>query len=343
LHLVDERIVSRQRHRSRFLPGGVGIFIMLAIAAGVTSVQNAPNQDKPATTKQEVERRDSGVRAQMRNVKYRFADNVAVQIQSLTGSLVPTAGHAFPVMDDKNSFKIHIDAADISIAPTDMANVLNSHVFARPGSPLRGISMSIEKGQLKVRGSLHDKGDIPFETVGTLSTTPEGMVRLHSEKVKALHVPVKGLMGAFGIEIDDLIKSGKVPGLQAEENDLILDLQQILPPPHIEGAATAIRVEENAIAITFGNSAARVSAKLPNGNFMIYRGNRMQFGKLTVDDCDVTLSDMDPADPMDFFLDHSAEQFAAGYTKTSRSFQLHVFLKDYDKLNRPKLSKAASS
>jgi hypothetical protein len=320
----------------------------LAAAPAIASAQEAPPPEqpsagKPLTERQAAEKHDSSVRAQMRHVKYRFADNVAVQIKSLTGALVPTAGHAFPVMDNKNSFKIHIDAADISIAPADMANVLNSYVFARPGSQLRGISMSIEKGQLKVKGRLHDKGDMPFETIGTLSTTPEGKVRLHSEKVKALHVPVKGMMDAFGIEVDNMIKSGIVPGIQAEENDLILDLQQVLPAPHIEGTVTAIRVEGNAIAATFGNSAAKVSAKLPNGNFMIYQGNRMQFGKLTLDDCDVTLSDMDPGDPMDFFLDHYTRQLAEGYTKISSSFQLHVFLKDYDKLNRPKASKAASN
>ena len=45
---------------------------------------------------------------------------------------------------------------------------------------------------------------------------------------------------------------------------------------------------------------------------------------------------------MDFFLDHYTEQLAAGYTKTSTKFQLHAFVKDYDKLNRAKPSKAAS-
>ncbi len=72
---------------------------------------------------------------------------------------------------------------------------------------------------------------------------------------------------------------------------------------------------------------------------MVYQGNRLQFGKLTMNDCDVILSDMDPADPMDFFLDHYAEQLAAGYTKISGSFQLHVFMKDYDKLTPAKPAK----
>ena len=36
-----------------------------------------------------------------------------------------------------------------------------------------------------MKGKLHDKGDIPFETEGSLIPTPDGKIRLHSEKIKA--------------------------------------------------------------------------------------------------------------------------------------------------------------
>jgi hypothetical protein len=313
--------------------------------------QQAPAQqqekEKPAAEKPATETRDTAVQAQMRNVKYRFSDDVAVQIQSLSGALVPTSGHDFPVMDDKNSFKIRIDSGEMVILPADLANVLNSYVFARPGAPLGGISIVIDKGQLKVKGRLRDKGGVPFETTGSLSATADGKVRLHADKVKALKIPVKGLMDAFGIEIDDLIKNGKVPGIQAEENDLILDLQLVLPPPHIQGVVTAIRIEGNVILTTFGTASAKpASAKASSGNFMSYKGNRLQFGKLTMDDTDVTLIDMDPGDPFDFYLDHYKDQLAAGYTKISSKFQLRAFMKDYDKLNRspaPASAKASAN
>jgi hypothetical protein len=277
---------------------------------------------------------DAVVRAQIRNVRYHFSDNIAVQINSLTGALVPTNGNEFPVLDDKNSFRIHIDTAEIAIDPTDLANLLNSYVFARPNSPLSGISVETLSGRLQVKGKLRDKGDIPFESEGVMTPTPDGRIRLHSEKIKALHVPVKSLMDAFGIGVDDMIKSGKVPGVQAEDNDLILDLQQMLPPPHIDGKVTSVRVQRNSIIQTFGDTGTASAPKLQNANYMAFRGNRLRFGKLTIDDADIVLYDMDPADPMDFFLDHSREQVAAGYTKISPNFQLRVFLKDFDKLGK---------
>jgi hypothetical protein len=277
------------------------------------------------------EKANAAVLAQMHNVKYRFTDNIAVQINWLTGALVPVGNNELPIFDDKNSFKLRIDSGEIAISPADLANLLNSYVFARPNSPLSGISVAIVNGRLKLKGKLHDKGDIPFETEGVLTPTPDGRLRLHSDKVKALHVPVKGLMDAFGIGVSDFIKSGKVPGVQSEENDLILDLEQILPPPHIEGKVTTVRVEGNSVIQTFGG-AGTAPPKLQNANYMSYRGNRLRFGRLTLDDADMVLYDLDPADPLDFFLDHYKEQVAAGYSKITTNDQLRIYVKDFAKL-----------
>ena len=330
------------------------LLIAMALSVAMAGAQEPPapqkrqlekrSPEKETAEKQTAEKKDVSVRTQMRNVKFRFADNISVQIKSLAGALVPVGEHEMPVMDDKNSFKIHIDAADMLIYPSDLANVLNSYVFARPKSPVGGVSISIDKGQLKIKGKLRDKGNIPFETIGTLSTTPDGRVRLHGEQIKALHVPVKGLMEAFGIETDDLIKNGKIPGVFTEENDLILDLQQVLPAPHIEGGVTDIRIKENAIATTFGKTTAKATTNAPaSGNFMAYEGNRMAFGKFRMDNVDIILLDLNPADPLDVFLAHYREQLAAGYTKISASFQLRAYMKDYGKLNREALPKPQSN
>jgi hypothetical protein len=320
--------------------------LLVLASAGVpflSSSQNAPAQANPTN-----EKSDAAVHAFMRNVRFRFSDNVSVRIRSLTGALVPAGDHAFPVSDDKHSFKLRIDTGEIVILPADLANVLNSYVFARPNAPLSGISIAIEKGQLKIKGRLRDKGNIPFETIGTLSTTPDGRVRLHSNKIKALRIPVTGLMSAFGVEVEDLIKTGKVPGVQVEENDLILDLQLILPAPHIQGAVTAIGIEGNGILTTFGSASgpaidAQSTEKYPSGNIMALQGNRLRFGKLTMDDTDIIVVDMDVADPLDFYLDHYKEQLAAGYTKISTNFQLRVFIKDYSKLSRAPAAKKKSN
>jgi len=304
------------------------LFILLCAAApGVVLGQNPPANDKPEGT----------VQTQMSNVTFRFSESVAVQIKSLNGVLVPIGKNEFPVFDDKDSFNLRINTAEIAIDSSNLANVLNSYVFARPHSLLTELSIIVEKGHLKVKGKLHDKGDIPFSTEGILIPTADGKLRLHSEKIKAMHLPVKGLMDLFGIELGGLIKEGKVPGVETQEDDLVLDLEQILPPPHIEGKVVSVRIEGDNIIQIFGGSGAKPVKNIRAGNYMAYKNNRLRFGKLLMHDADLILIDMDPNDPLDFFLDRYKEQLSAGYAKLTPDSGLRVYVKDYNKLHPAKL------
>ena len=130
---------------------------------------------------------------------------------------------------------------------------------------------------------------------------------------------MKGFIDLFGIDLGGLIKEGKVPGLQAEGDDLILDLELILPPPHIEGKVASVRIEGDDIIQIFGDADAKPVKNIRAGNYMAFRKNRLQFGKLLMTDADLILIDMDPGDPFDFFLDHYKEQLSAGYTKITHT------------------------
>jgi len=293
--------------------------LIIGLAAGQDSSQAA--------------RRDSTVQVQMHNVRYHFTDEIAVRIQDLRGELVPTANNPIPVFDDKNSFVLRIADARITISATAMSSVLNSYILIRPDSPLKDISIRIEKGELKVKGKLHSRGNIPFEMDATASVTPNGKIRLSAKSIKALHLPVKGLMDLLGTGLASLIKADKLIGIKAENDDLIVDPQQILPPPHIEGRVTEIRLEGNDIVQSFGHPR-KLEMHRVRQNYMRYEGNRLRFGKLTMSDTDLTLLDMDPNDPFDFYLEHYKDQLVAGYSKTTPTFGLRVYMPDYNKLRQ---------
>ena len=197
--------------------------------------------------------------------------------------------------------------------------------------------MSIENGHLNIKGKLHDVGTIPFETESTVSPTEDGKILLQTGKVKALHVPVKGIMNLFGVEIADLIKNGKLPGVEARGDDLVLDPSLVFPAPHMEGRVTGTRIEGNTILLTFGDKNRATKARQA-GNYMSFRGNRLRFGKLTMTDVDMVLIDMDPTDPFDFFLDRYKDQIAAGYSKISSNSALRIFVRDFNKLGKSKVS-----
>ncbi len=282
------------------------------------------------------------VEVEMRNVVYHFSDKLSVHIRALQGHLVPTKGN-LPIFDDKGSFVLNITSAEIVMAPNSLSAVLNSYVFSKPDSPLKGISVQIESGRLKIKGRLHRKGEIPFETEGQLSASADGKIQLHADKVKALHLPVKGLMDLLGVEIADFIKTGHVQGVEAKKDDLILDPAKLLPPPHIAGQVTAVRLEKDSIVQVFGHPFPSKDMHIPFTNYMAYRCNQLRFGKLTMSNTDMLLIDMDPSDPFDFYLDHYREQLVAGYTKETATFGLRVFMRDYNKVRRGRSEPRRSS
>ncbi len=287
---------------------------------------------EPAKAKQEPQ--DRTVQTQMNNVMYHVGDNAAVHILKLGGELVPTKPDGIPIFDDKNSFDLRVTAAEMVITPQAMANVLNQFVFNDKNSPIKDVSIQLENGLMKVKGKL--KANVSFETDSSATVTADGKIRLHAEKIRALHVPAKGLMDLFGVEVADLIKNGKVKGVTAEKDDLILDPEQVFPPPRIQGKVSTIKLAGGQIALTFGSPQKYQWAKVPAQNYMWYHGNRLQFGKLTMHDTDLLLVDPDPRDPFDFDLSHYKEQLMAGYSKTTATFGLRTTMVDYNKLSKNK-------
>ena len=276
----------------------------------------------------------------MRNVVYHFTDNIVVHIMQLKGKLLPTK--EIPVFDDDKSFILQIDSATITMSTDALSHVLNDHVFAAKDAPLKDLAVATDENQLKIKGKLAQKGGVSFEVVGEMQVTPEGKIRLHARNVKAAHLPVKGIMDLFGVKLADLINTKKVKGVSAEKDDIILDPDQILPPPQIRGKLTSITAENGQITQVFGDGKADVHV-VGARNFMAYRGGVLRFGKLTMNDTDLTLIDEDSRDPFDFYLDHYRDQLVAGYTKTTPQFGLRVYMVDFNKLHKSKSAQQSNN
>lgn len=300
----------------------------------------------------------------------------AAHLEAVTGELWPVGKYDMPVFDDKSSFEVHISNGKILIAPDALASIMNEYVFARHDAPMKDISIKIKENRLVIKGKLHSKGDLPFETGGELSVNADGRLRVHSEKVKALRVPVKKIMSLIGIELANVINTSKIPGMEADKNDLIFDLGELLPPPHSRGKITAVRLEGNAIAVVYGDGGGALAANSVrsnaatlsdngtgetaagagqasvgaaaaggearnapvSGNYMVFRGNQVRFGKLTMHNTDLTVIDLDARDPLDWDQDSYQDQLVAGYSKTTGQFGLLAYVKDFAKLSKSQKS-----
>jgi hypothetical protein len=285
---------------------------------------------------------DTHVQIAMKNVMYHYTDPIAVHIVRLQGELLPTKSGEIVVFDDKNSFTLALTSAEIAITCDALARVLNQNVLSASDAPIKNLSIESKNNQLIIKGKLPRKGDVSFETTGTLTAEADGRIRLHTEHLKAAHLPVKGLLDLLGIDIARMIDTKKIEGISADKDDLILNPEQILPPPRIQGKVSAVRIQGNDIVQIFGTSPVENFAAKQPGNYLAFRHGDMRFGKLTMRDSDLIMIDMDSRDPFDFYLDHYQEQLVAGYTKSTLAFGLRAYTRDYDKLRHRSLPSQAN-
>ena len=292
--------------------------LILTVATAHLAAQQASSRD---------------VMVQMRHVDYHVDSSIVLRIQFLRGALKPTSTEHAPYFDDKNSFTLAIDSARVSLVPAQLGELLNRYTFAYPGSPLRHLSLRVEKGQIRQQGTM--KG-ISFTILGDLTLTPLGELRLHPTSVKAEGIAVGGLMKVFGLNLEKLVKLRGVRGARIDKDDFYLDPAALLPPPLVKGRVNAVQVTDTAIALTFHppDSAKVKELGVPDSkvtNYMYYRGNVLHFGKLTMHDTDLLIEDAEPGDPFDFFLDQYKAQLVAGYSRTRADDGLTVVMQDWAK------------
>jgi hypothetical protein len=293
----------------------------------------APPPEIPEPAKTEPVKTDTQV--QMVNVNIHLDPELVLRIRHLDGQFLPTRKGQPPTFDDKLSYIVNIDSAEVGVSMASMTHAMNTYVFNEPDAPLKNLTLSAEGSEIKQTGTIKKGVGIPFEMVGTMSATPEGKIRIHATKVKAAHLPVKGLMKLFGLDMAKLINTRNTRGVTVDDNDIILDPTLMLPPPKMRGHIIAVRIEGDEIIQTFGTQKRAFTPKFPHSNYIAYRGGLLRFGKLTMTDADMRLIDADPTDPFDFFPDHYLQHLVAGYSKTTASGGLVVYMPDYNKIAKP--------
>lgn len=294
-----------------------------------SQANTAPTSEAvPAQTQAE----DRGVNTEMREVRFHLTPIAAAHLVVVSGALWPTGKNDMVDFDDKKSFEVRVTNGTISIAPDALADIMNNYVFAKPDAPLKGLTVAIDGDRLIIKGKLHSKGDIPFGTAGTLSLNNDGRICVRTEKITALKVPVKKLMGLFGVELANVVNTSKIDGIDTDKNDLLMDLGTLLPPPHIRGKLTGVTVAKDKIISTFGDGGKSLPEPKEQGSFMAFSGSRVKFGKLVMEPTDLTVLDLDPQSTLDWDQDHYKEQLQAGYSKITGSFGLRAYAKDFSKL-----------
>jgi len=273
---------------------------------------------------------------EMRNVLLHVAEGVILQVRTLDGEFISRGAGQPPVFDDPNSYTVKLRGADISMDAASLNALMRQSLATNP-SPLKDVTIAIENGALKASGKLQKGVTVPFSMTASVSASPDGSIRLHATKLKAVGVPVKGLLDLVGLDVSSLMKMPPGSALRADGDDLLMDPTALLPPPRMDGKVKAVSVSGDRLVMQLAGAGAppKRPATLPSPgsrNYLYFYGGSIRFGKLTMSDADMQLIDNDPSTPFDFFPAHYEEQLVAGYSKNTPQQALRTYMPDFNDL-----------
>lgn len=324
--------------RARYLRAA-GLVIAFCLACflsyrvGLRSHGNAqlapttPESAMPATAAKKGDRAPTNVSAH--NLMLRKGPEFRIYIRWILGQLLRTQANVVPSLDEPESFVLLIEKGVIHANLGDLGIFLNSGVS--PTFPLKKVNITGDGDQIKLTGILHKLlVPLPVEVLSTISATPDGRVHLHVTKINVLKIPLKALLGGLHVTINDVMGSSPIPGIEVSANDLFFDTTKLLPPPHIRGQLSSVRLANPDLVLVYGEAAADETRLAQWHNFLKLSGGTLDFGKLTMNDVDLTLIDASNDYWFDLDLVNYQAQLVNGYSRMTPEAGLEIFMPHLD-------------
>jgi hypothetical protein len=273
------------------------------------------------------------------NLMLRRGPDFRIYVRWLRGNMVRSRRNVNPTFDDAESFSLEIKSGIVRANIGDIGNFLNAGGIA--SSPLKNIKLLAAGEQIKLTGTVHKLISLPVEMLATPSATADNRIKLQVDKLSVLKIPFKGLLGAFHVTISDLFKAEGIPGIEVSGNTVYFDTLKLLPPPHIHGTLTKVRVVTPDIEEVYGDAEDSATKVEQWRNFLRLNEGTIDFGKLTMHHVDLIMVDLSDDAWFDLDLNNYQNQLVNGYTRMTPQAGLQIFMPDLD--NLPKTAKSSQN
>lgn len=282
----------------------------------------------------------------LKNVKFRYTDDVFVNIHDLLGQSEPNKPNKYVDMNDVTTFTIHVLSAQCSLVPEVMGTLFNKYVLNYEGAPLKDMKISIVEteidGQkvpmLKTSGKMKMVVWVPFEMISRIGVDKAtNCMTIDAEKVSSMGFPyLKKIMDVSPIKLENLLSIAPGRGLFIKGNTLYVEAVNITPPPKMRGNILDVKInaKNNCVDLKIGDvNAPKVEYTLlvPDAkNYMyIFKGDVI-FGKNLSSDGRLQLIDTDPSDYLDYYLRKYLKQMEKGVIHMKEDASLVVDIGDYE-------------
>jgi hypothetical protein len=262
-----------------------------------------------------------------------------VYVRWLRGQMARTSRNVNPSFDEPESFFIDVKSGVIHTNVGDLANFLNEGIS---DSPLKNIKLSGDGDQLKITGTLHKVIPLPIEVISTLGVAPDNRMQIHVTKINVLKIPFKKLLGGFNVTVASLFRSTNLPGVEVNGNDIFLDTGKAVPPPHIRGQLTSVKIINPDFQQIYGNAQQDVTRTEQWRNYLQLKGGTLDFGKLTMRHVDLMMVDLSDNAWFDLDLTNYQDQLVNGYTRMTPEAGLQIFMPSLDQIPADKKNHSIS-
>ena len=266
------------------------------------------------------------------NLMLRKGPDFRIYVRWLRGNMVRTRPGVNPTFDDPESFSLEIKTGVIRANIGDIGKFLNAGAVAN--SPLKNITLLADGDQIKLRGSLHKLISMPVELLGSVAATSDHRIQVHVTRLSVLKIPLKGLLGKLDIRVSDLFHAKSISGVEVTGNDIYFETLKLLPPPHIHGQLSKVRVVSPDIEEVYGDAEGAVMRVEQWRNFLRLSDGTIDFGKLTMHHVDLTMVDISNDAWFDLDLNNYQNQLVNGYTHMTPQAGLLIFMPDLETLSK---------
>lgn len=269
-----------------------------------------------------------------RNVMYRVDEDIVIGMPNLNADIQVYQENQPFIPANREDYLVRIHTGDLVIDQAAMAQIFNKYEFNYPDCPLSNLSIEAKQGKLKMSGTLR-KGilPLPFEMEGALRPNGQGQVVLTPDSVKSAGIPVKGLMNLIGLEVASLMNARPNGGLKIDGNDLIIHPDRLLPAPAISGFVAGVRVEPGKVIMVFDDQVRREVPALPEPwaqNWILMQGGNILINTHLIMDATLQMVDLNPKDPMHYYMPLYREQLEAGFTVATKASTIAYLPDVYD-------------
>jgi hypothetical protein len=310
----------------------VFVYLWSARPASGPAGSNPSPATSPAATATASETEFVPTAVDAHNLMLRKGPDFRIYVRWLRGQMVRTRRDVNPTFDDPESFLLDIKTGVIRANIGDIGHFLNAARVAN--SPLRNITLLADGDQIRLKGTLHKLISLPVELLGSVSATPDNRIQLHITKLTVLKIPLKGLLGGLHITVSDFFDPKGMPGIEVSGNEVFLDTLKLLPPPHIHGQLTRVRVVTPDIEEVYGNAEEAATRVEQWRNFLRLNNGTIDFGKLTMHHVDLIMIDLSNDAWFDLDLNNYQNQLVNGYTRMTPEAGLQIFMPDLDDLRK---------